>query len=260
MNPLGHRIVSGAFWAAMETWGRQIALFLIFVILAQYLGPEALGLAALAAVAPTILCAPVVQGFPDALVQRPHVDREHFELVFWLLLAIGLCLSAAIYAAAPLVARFFDQPALAMLIRWTSLIVVIQALAAVPTAILKRELNFRLLAIRTLTGTILSGAIGIGMAIAGLGVWSLIGMQLTKVSSEAIILLLLSGWRPRLRFSPAHCRDLAGFALPLIVQSLWTFMNEELPKVIFGAFLGPYAVGIYAFARRLLDLMVQVFL
>jgi len=257
LSRLGNRIVSGAFWSAVETWGRQVALFLIFVVLAQYLGPQDLGLAALAAVAPTILCVPVVQGFPDALVQRPQVDREHFESVFWLLLAGGLGLSASIYVAAPLVAHFFSEPLLEGLIRWTSLIVVIQALAAVPTAILKRELNFRLLAIRTLAGTILSGATGVGMAMAGFGVWSLIGMQLVKVSSEAFILLVFSGWRPRLRFSLAHCRDLSGFAVPLIVQSLWTFMNEELPKVILGAFLGTYAVGIYTFARRLLDLMVQ---
>lgn len=257
MSRLGDRIVSGAFWSALENWGRQVALFLIFVALAQHLGPQALGLAALAVVVPTILSVPVVQGFPDALVQRPHVDREHLESVFWLLLAGGLGLSASIYVAAPLLTRFFGEPLLEELIRWASLIVVIQAFAAVPAAILRRELNFRLLAIRTLVATILSGAIGVGMAIAGFGVWSLIGMQLAKVGSEAVILLAFSGWRPRPRFSLAHCRDLSGFAVPLIVQSLWTFVNEELPKVILGAFLGSYSVGIYAFARRLLDLLVQ---
>lgn len=257
MNRLGARIVSGTFWSAVETWGRQLALFLIFVVLAQYLGPEALGLAALSAVAPTILCVPVIQGFPDALVQRTKVEREHFESVFWLLVSTGLTLSASIYAAAPLVADFFDEPALEELVRWTSLIVVVQAIASVPMAILKRDLGFRMLAIRTLTGTTLSGAIGVGMAIAGMGVWSLIGMQLAKVSSEAFILLIFSRWRPRLRFSFAHIRELSGFAVPMIVQSLWTYINEELPKIFLGAFIGPYAVGIYAFARRLHDLMVQ---
>lgn len=257
VNRLGNRIVSGAFWSAMETWGRQLALFLTFVILAQYLGPEELGLAALAAVAPGVLCIPVVQGFPDALVQRAEIDPEHVDSVFWLLLAAGLGLSTAIYVAAPLVAGFFGDPLLEDLIRWASPVVAIQALAAVPTAILKRRLDFRLLAARTLAGTLIAGAIGIGMAIAGFGVWSLIAMQLAKAGAEAALLIALSGWRPRLRFSLARCRDLTPFAVPLVVQSLWTFMNEELPKVILGAFLGPYSVGVYAFARRLLDLLTQ---
>lgn len=257
LSRIAGRIVSGVFWSAAETWGRQLALFVIFVILAQYLGPKELGLAALAAVAPAILTIPVVQGFPDALVQRPQIDRDHFDSVFWLLFSVGLGISTSIYLAAPLIAGFFGEPLLAELIRWTSLVVAIQALAAVPTAILKRELDFRMLAIRTITGTILSGAVGIGMAVSGYGVWSLIGMQLTKVCSEAVILLVFSRWRPRLVFSIARCRDLSGFAVPLIVQSLWTFVNEELPKIILGAIIGPVAVGIYAFARRLLDLLVQ---
>ncbi len=257
LNRLGNRIVSGAFWSAMETWGRQVALFLTFVILAQYLGPEALGLAALAAVAPGILCIPVVQGFPDALVQRPEVEREHLDSVFWLLLATGLGLSAGIYLAAPLVARFFGDPLLEDLVRWASPVVAIQSLTAVPTAILKRRLDFRLLAARTLAGTLVSAAVGIGMAITGFGVWSLIAMQLAKVGAEASLLLALSGWRPRLRVSLARCRELSPFALPLVLQSLWTVVNEELPKVILGAFLGPYSVGVYAFARRLLDLLSQ---
>ena len=260
MNKLGSRIVSGAFWSAMETWGRQAALFIVFVVLAQYLDPHALGLAALATVAPTILCVSVVQGFPDALVQRPQVDREHFESVFWLLLAMGCGLSAVTFVAAPLVARFFGEPLLADLVRWASIIVAIQATSSVPAAILKRELNFRLLAIRTFAGTILSGAVGIGMAVAGFGVWSLIGMQIARVGAEACLLLCFAGWRPRLRFSVTHCRDLSGFAVPLIVQSLWTFVNEQLPNVILGAFLGPFAVGIYAFARRILDLLAQALL
>lgn len=257
LNRLGNRIVSGAFWSAMETWGRQGALFLTFVILAQYLGPEELGLAALAAVVPGILCIPVVQGFPDALVQRPEIEREHLDSVFWLLLAAGLGLSAGIYLAAPWVAAFFGDPQIEALVRCASPVVAIQALAAVPTAILKRRLDFRLLAARTLAGTLVSGAVGIGMAIAGFGVWSLIGMQLAKVGAEASLLLALSGWRPRLRVSLARFGELSPFALPLVLQSLWTVANEELPKVVLGAFLGPYAVGVYAFARRLLDLLVQ---
>jgi len=229
-------------------------------VLAQYLDPHALGLAALAMVAPTIFCVPVVQGFPDALVQRPEVDREHFESVFWLLLAIGAGLTVLIFAAAPLVARFFGEPLLTELVRGASVIVVIQALSSVPAAILKRELNFRLLAFRTFCGTILSGGVGVAMAIAGFGVWSVIGMQIARVCAEACMLLAFAGWRPRLRFSAGRCRDLSGFALPLIVQSLWTFVNEQLPNVILGTFLGPYAVGIYAFARRNVDLLTQMLL
>jgi O-antigen/teichoic acid export membrane protein len=260
MTSIGKKIISGAAWTAAEMWGRQAANFTIFVLLARHLGPEAFGFVSLAMVAPAIFSMPVTTGIPDALVQRAEIGPIHLDSAFWLLAATGTVFSALIWTFAGMIAAAFQQPLLEDLVRWTSLIVAIQALAAIPSAVLKRQLNFRLFALRTLVGTVIGGAVGIGMAIAEFGVWSLVGMQIAKTTAETTVLLLGSTWRPRLRYSYLHCHELFGFALPLIGQSLWNLVNEEMPKVVLGAFLGPYAVGVYALARRPLELLTQVFL
>ncbi|TIM25147.1 MAG: lipopolysaccharide biosynthesis protein, partial [Mesorhizobium sp.] len=90
--------------------------------------------------------------------------------------------------------------------------------------------------------------------------WSLVWMLVAKTAVETAVILFGSAWRPRLRYSHARCRDLFGFAGPLIGQSLWAFFNEEIPKVLLGSFLGPYAVGVYAVARRPLDFLSEAFL
>lgn len=257
MNVFGRQIVNGAAWAAVETWGRQIAMFGVFVILARHLGPEAFGLAALAMVVPNILAAPVTRGLPDAIVQRTEIDPIHLDSAFCLLAATGALISALIWISASGIAAMFGQPELEGLIKWTSAIVVIQAFGAVPAAILKRQLHFRLFAVRTLTGSVVGGALGLGMAAAGFGVWSLVWMQLTKAAVETTVILFGSSWRPRLRFSYVRIRELFGFAGPLVLQTLWNFGNDEIPKIVLGAFLGPHAVGIYALARRPLDLLVE---
>ncbi|WP_192361128.1 hypothetical protein [Mesorhizobium mediterraneum] len=48
MNVFGRQVVTCAVWAAVDSWGRQIAMFGVFVVLARHLGPESFGLAALA--------------------------------------------------------------------------------------------------------------------------------------------------------------------------------------------------------------------
>jgi O-antigen/teichoic acid export membrane protein len=98
------------------------------------------------------------------------------------------------------------------------------------------------------------------MAIQGAGVWSIVAMTVSKTLVETAILFFCSAWRPRLRFSFTHCRQLLGFAWPITAQSLWLFVNEELPKVVLGMFLSTQAVGIYSFARRPLELLIQGFL
>lgn len=260
MTSIGRKIISGAAWTAVETWGRQAAMFAVFVILARHLGPEAFGLTALAMVAPIILAVPVTKGIPEALIQRAEIEPLHLDSAFWLLSVTGVLLSALIWMFSGVIAAAFGQPLLEDLVRWTSAIVAIQALAAVPTAVLKRQLHFRLFATRTLLGTAAGGTLGIAMAIAGFGMWSLVWMQLAKATVETTVILLGSSWRPRLRYSYARCRDLFGFAGPIVGQSLWNFVNDEMPKVILGTFLGPYAVGIYTLARKPLELLVEVFL
>ncbi len=257
---LGRKIIRSAAWTAVETWGEQAALFAVFIILARLLGPQALGLAVLAMVAPVILGVTVKKGIPDAIVQRPDIDPLHLDSAFWLLAAAGGLLTATVWSAAGPIAGIFGEPLLSDLVRWTSLVIVMQALAAIPAAILRRQLEFRLLAMRTLIGITLGGAVGIGMALAGCGVWSLVAIQLVKATAEAVVLLAAGRWRPRLRFSAQHCRDLFGFAGPIIGFSLWSFVNDELPKTVLGLYLGSTSVGIYTLARRPLELLSNVLL
>lgn len=256
----GTRVARGVVWSAAESWTRHLVSFAVAVVLARQLGADDFGLAALAMVAPVILAAPVTTGFPDALIQRPELEPIHTDSVFWLLLGTGFLLSLLVWCCAAPIARALDEPRLAELVRWTSASVLLQAAASVPAAVLRRNLDFRLLALRNTTGTMIGGGLGVALATAGFGVWSLVGMQLGTVAIESAILLGFGQWRPRLRFSPRHCRDLFGFAGPLTLHSLLTLANDELPKVIIGLIVGTPAVGIFAFARRPLEFLTQGFL
>jgi len=258
MISFGKRIAIGAVWTTADTWGRQAANFAVFTLLAWILGPNAYGFMALALVVPTILTAPVTRGLPEAIVQRVEIEELHLDSAFWLLVGAGLILSASITALAEPMALVFGEPRLAALIRWASFVVLFNAIGSVPGAVLKRELQFRLFAVRSLLSTVAGGAVGIGMALDGFGVWSLVGLSLTKSVTEALILLFGGTWRPRLRYSFGHCRELFGFARPIVIQSFVTLVNDEIPKVVIGFFLGAYSVGIYALSRRLLELLTEV--
>jgi O-antigen/teichoic acid export membrane protein len=260
MPSLSGRILNGAAWATAETWARQVALFAVFVVLARQLSPEALGLGALALVIPTILGVPVTQGVPEALIQRQELRRDHLDSAFWFLVLAGVAITVVIWGIAGLVAGVFGEPQLERLVRAGSFIVAIQSLGSVPTAILKRELKFKVLAVRTMLGTVVGGAIGIAMALSGSGVWSIVAMQVAKTAVETAVLFLGSAWRPRLSYNHASCCELLPFSGPITAHALWMYVNDELPKVILGIVLGPAAVGLYSFSRRPLEFLTQSFL
>lgn len=258
MTSFGRRIVSSTIWSAVEGWVREATVFAVFIILARLLGPEAIGLAALSMSVPYILMILVQHGLPQALIQRKDIEPIHLDSAFWLLLAIGALLTSIIYLSAPLLAFIFEKPILEDLIHLSSFSVVLASLSPVPTAVLSRKLQFRIFAIRTMMSAGAGVAIGLTLVFLGYGVWSIVVMYVARSAVEALILLVGGGWYPRLRYSHAKCRELFGFAGPVLTNVLLAVCSTEAPKVALGIFLGPAAVGLYALARRPVDLLINL--
>ena len=59
-------------------------------------------------------------------------------------------------------------------------ILIINALAIIPRTIFVRNINFKAQTKVSLIASVSSGVIGIGMALTGWGVWSLVGQQLSR--------------------------------------------------------------------------------
>lgn len=258
MKQIGRKIVSGVVWTGVEILSRDGINLLVFVILATLLGPEEFGLLALAMAVPLVLAIPVQEGFPDALVQRRDVEDDDLQCVFWLLMAMGVVLTAAVWLGAGTIAALFGEPELEPIIQWLSLVILLRAFAAVPGAVVSRQLLFRLFAIRTMIGVIAGGVLGIGMALAGYGVWSLVAMSLVRPLLEGIFVFTVTDWRPRLRFSFARAWSFVPFAWPLVLQSLVNIINDQMPRVILGTLISPTASGIYALALKPLQLLTAL--
>lgn len=258
MAILGRAILGSASWATAETWGRTIIGFAVFVVLARFLEPAEMGLATLALLVPTLLSIPIIRGIPEALIQRQQLEPIHLDSAFWLLVAGGAVLSLGVLSLSNLIALAFGEPTLVELVRWTSLIIIVSSVIAVPEAVLKRHLNFRVFALRALIGTSTGGTVGIAMAATGYGVWSVIAMYLVGVIVEAVVIFVGGMWRPRLRYSHSHCRQLFGFTAPVIIQAVVAALNDAIPKFFLGMFAGSAAVGFYTIARKPVDLLITL--
>src|SRR3546814_9531862 len=114
---------------------------------------------------------------------------------------MAVLLALISFWAADMVAALFDQPTVADLVRWLSILPVLSALSAVPIAQLSREMKFGVLAARSTLAVIGGGIVGITMAAQGYGVWSLVGLQISQKLIDAVVLLIAGGWLPGLKAS-----------------------------------------------------------
>lgn len=252
------KAIKGVFWSVVQNWGSQAVSLLIFLILARLLQPKDFGLVALANVLIAFIQIFLSQGFSQALIQRQKLDPEHLNTAFWSQFALGFLLTITGFIGAGLIANLFQQPQLIPLIRCLSVLFFFDAFSQVQIALLRRKFAFKTLATRALLGIFVSGVVGIVMAIAGFGVWSLVAQQLVYEGVGIIVLWGVSDWRPRLRVSLLHFQQLFDYGVHILGFQLVDFFNQRTDSLLIGYFLGAETLGYYAIAQRILQVMTQL--
>jgi O-antigen/teichoic acid export membrane protein len=251
---LQRRMARGLTWTVVDTWGRQLLNFLIFIILARLLTPADFGLVALATVFVAFAQLVVDQGLGDALIQRREVDREHIDTAFWVAVATGTVLTlVGVLIAIPL-AALLGEPGLEPILQVLSLTFLLSALSSIQIAILRRELAFRSLAVRALVAAGGGGVIGVAMAVMGYGAWALVGQQIASAAFSVLALWRVSPWRPGRRVSRAHFGQLLGFGANVVGSDILNFLSRNVDNLLIGVFLGTVPLGLYSVAYRILNI------
>jgi O-antigen/teichoic acid export membrane protein len=243
----------GVAWMAVGNWIEQAVNFAVFVTLARLLGATDYGLLAMASVFIVVSEALVRESLSEYLIAARDPTPEDFNATFWLLAGLGVVLAVGLAAVSGLAVRAYGEPQVRPLILALSPSVVIVALNAVPVAILRRALNFRILSLRAIAGVVLGGIVGIGMAIAGFGVWSLVGQWLTLISTNAVMAWTAVDWRPGFRTTRVHLRQAAAFGGQVLGLRAGELAGTQMPLLVVGATLGPEATGLFSVAWRLVE-------
>lgn len=252
------KAITGVIWSVIQNWGSQAGSFIIFVILARLLTPADFGIVSLANVFLAFFNIFLEQGFTVALIQRKQLDTEHLDTCFWTQVISGILLFIVSLMIADKIAVIFQQPMLSKIIICFSFLFIINSFGHVTRAILQRNLSFKIIAIRSLVAITSSGIVGITMALSGLGVWSLVGQQLTFESVMVLAIWTTVDWRPKFRFSLKHFQDLFRFSIYIFLFNFVRFFESRSDNLLIGYFWGEVALGYYAIAYRILEVMIQL--
>lgn len=243
---LGARVRAGLGWKAASQTTIQVTRVATTILLARLLAPSDFGLAGMVLVFSGLIQLFADVGFSASLIQFKHVSEEDCSTAFWTGLAVGTTLFVASVVAAPAIANFYHEPQL----RWMFVAVtsgfVLEALIVTQSSLLWRRMEFRAIEVRLIFATLVSTAVGIGAAIAGLGAWSLI-LQVNGFAVTSVIAIwVLSPWKPHFLYSRDSLKRMMGFSSNVFVSRFLTWGDRNADNLLVGRFLGSSALGIYS--------------
>jgi len=257
LSSLKSKTLHALFWSFFERIGQQGIQFVISIILARLLLPEQFGLIAMLMIFMAIAQSFISSGFGQALIQKQ--DATHIDecSIFYFNIFVGFLVSGLLCIASPWIAGFYNQPLLVPLTCALSLNMIINAFGLVQTTLLTKQIDFKTqLKIRVID-TVLSGTIGIAMALNGFGVWSLVAQSLASNFFRTILLWFFNTWRPSLVFSLDSLRRMFTFGSRLLASGLLDTVFQNIYIVVIGKLFSPADLGFYSRAKRFQQLPVD---
>jgi O-antigen/teichoic acid export membrane protein len=251
------RTIQGIGWSGAQQAVQQLLKFVFTILLMRLLTPDDFGQVGMILVFAGIAQLFSELGLGAAVVQRRELRPEHLDSVFWANIAAGAALTALFAALAGPIALFYELPSLRPLTLAISLTFFIGSFRVVQYSLLQRSMAFRKLALVETVAVLLSGGLAVGLALAGYGIWSLVGQLLALSFSAAVLLWLVGGWRPSFSFRFQALRELFSFSFNLLGFSLLDYSVTRASYLLIGKFIGAPALGIYSRADQLMLMPVS---
>ena len=255
---LHRRSLRGGAISIVAQGGNVLIQIVSTIVLARILLPEDFGLVAMISAVTAFMLIFIDLGTRDAVAQRGTVDEGEVSALFWITFGVGLALTAATVLGAPLVARFYDEPRLALIAIALSATFVLSALYFQQQALMRRALMFQKLAWIDIGGNLLATVLAIVLAYRGYGYWALVWKLILTPLFTAIGVWTLCGWWPKRPTFTTGVRELIGFGLNVTGFTITDGIAKAADRVALGYTAGTRDVGYYQNAFLVYDNAINV--
>ena len=251
---LKEKTAKGLFWGGMNNGVQQLLGLAFGIILGRLLDPSDYGMTAMLAVFSVIANELQSSGFKTGLINLEKPQHEDYNAVFWFNILAGAAIYVVLFLAAPLIARFYGQPALIPLSRYVFLGFVFSSFGMAQSAYLTKQLQIKQIAKCGMTATLSSSIMGVILAALGFGYWALATQYLMYIAVNTLLLWYFSPWRPTflqftvysLRFTVYEpLRRLFPFSVRIMISAILTQVNANIMNLLLGRFYGEANTGHY---------------
>lgn len=234
MKSQGNSIISNVIWKFAERILAQVVSLVVSIVLARLLLPDDYGVVSMVTVFITVANVFVINGIPNALIQKKDADEIDFSSCFYFNLGVSILIYMILFFCAPFIAQFYKSSILCPIVRVMGVRVIVASINSVQHSYVSRNMLFKKYFWSTLFGTLLSGLVGIGMAYRGYGAWALVAQYMTNTSVDTIVLFLTVNWRPTFQFSLSRVWYLFRYGWKILFEGVSNTLVGQLQNLIIG--------------------------
>ncbi len=244
--------LSGARWTVAARVGLQLVTWPATLIVIRLLDSSDYGVFAIALLFIGFIALFAELGLGVALVQTRDVDERMARAASTVVLMLNGLMALAIIALAPWVAWVYAEPAVTLVMWVLTLELLIAAFAAVPLALLERELQFRSIALAQVAGGFAGAAVTLAAAVLDASVWALVAGNMVMAFVRSGMLIAFHGGlvRPG-RVSRISIQPLLRVSGHVISGRVLWYWSQQADQLVVGKLLNAMQLGFFSVAAQL---------
>ena len=243
---LKEKTAKGLFWGGISSAVQQLLGLVFGIVLARLLSPEDYGLVGMLVIFTAVASTIQESGFTTALINKQDIEHKDYNAVFWFSLTAGVILYIICFFSAPLIASFYQKPALTNLSRIVFLGFLFGSAGTAQNAYLMKNLLVKERAKIDVIAITCSGSIGVAMAFYGLAYWGLAIQGALFMAISTLLKWHYTPWRPTLHIDLTPLKSMFGFSSKLFITNIFWQITSNQFSVLLGKFYTPQEVGYYS--------------
>ncbi len=238
-------------WSAIDRVCNSVMTFAGNIVLANLLDPSDFGLVAMVAIFTAIAQNLSGCGMSDGLIHKAQPTERDYSTVFVFNATFGLVLGAVLALLGQPLSRFFGHPEISGIMLATGICFFFMTMGFTQETKMRKEMDFKRMAIVRLSSTASALTLGIYLAVAGYGYWALVATQAMVSVFTFVYYVIVSRWFPRIAFYWDSFREMFGYGVHLMLAYVTTQIGRNINATMLGRFSTPATSGIYAQAQKL---------
>lgn len=240
-------------WSFLTELLAKIIVPLTNFILAHLLLPEAFGLVATINMVITFTDVLTESGFGQYVIQhdfRSEKDlKNNVDVAFWCNFTVSTVIWASIFLFRFEIANLVGSSGYEIPLVVACLSIPLTSFLSMPIAILQKRLDYRSLFFNRMAGSLTPLVVSTSLALLDFGYWSLIIGTLCSHLVKVSVLIVRSKWRPHFYFSFAELRQMLGYSIWILLESIVMWATIWVDVLIVSRTFGSYYIGIYKTAQ-----------
>ncbi len=231
--------------------------FCYVIVMARLLDPKDFGLVAMVTAFTGLYGIFTFTGLSAAAIQTPTITNEQISNLFWINFIVGAFLAFLCVLTAPMLVKFYDEPRLLWLTVIVAMGFILNAAAVQHCALLQRHLRYVALAIIETLSQLGGFIVGVVMAVAGFGYWSLAFATITSLLIFLICVWVVTQWIPGPPRLKVEIGSMLRFGGTVTLNGVVVYVAYNIEKILLGRFWGPDVLGLYGRAYQLINIPTE---